>query len=133
MLTVLRTSVLGAAALLFLAGCQQTTHKPPPPPLQTQLDHLSTMLASSHFQRVNCNRADIPDDVKLQRTAMRAAQHRGWDTHAAGYQQLPALTQARYQALVQDRTALTEKCAALNNSTARFVAAAKSDQEDYME
>ncbi|CAI0736966.1 type II secretion system pilot lipoprotein GspS [Serratia quinivorans] len=132
MLTVLRTSVLGAMALVFLAGCQQTTHQPSPP-LQAQLDKLSAMLAGSHFLRQNCGRTDIPDDVKLQRTAMRVAEHRGWDTHAAGYQQLPALAQARYLAILEDRQLLTDKCAAMNNRTANFVAAAKSDQEDYME
>ncbi|CAI1620209.1 Lipoprotein outS precursor [Serratia proteamaculans] len=132
MIKVLRTSVLGAAVLLFLAGCQQTAHKPPPP-LQTQLDQLSTLLAGSHFLRQNCNRTDIPDDVKLQRTAMRVAEHRGWDTKTAGYQQLPALAQARYLAVLEDRQLLTDKCAVMNNRTANFIAAAKSDQEDYME
>ncbi|MFN1141294.1 type II secretion system pilot lipoprotein GspS [Serratia quinivorans] len=132
MLTVLRSSVLGAAALLFLAGCQQKTHQPPPP-LQAQLDRLSAMLAGSHFLRQNCNRTDIPDDVKLQRTAMRVAEHRGWDTQAPGYQQLPALAQARYLAILEDRQLLTDKCAVMNTHTANFVAAAKSDQEDYME
>ncbi|WP_261091817.1 type II secretion system pilot lipoprotein GspS [Serratia quinivorans] len=132
MLTVLRSSVLGAAALLFIAGCQQKTHQPPPP-LQAQLDRLSAMLAGSHFLRQNCNRTDIPDDVKLQRTAMRVAEHRGWDTQAPGYQQLPALAQARYLAILEDRQLLTDKCAVMNTHTANFVAAAKSDQEDYME
>ncbi|CAI1495003.1 Lipoprotein outS precursor [Serratia quinivorans] len=132
MLTVLRISTLGAAALLFLVGCQQTAHKPPTP-LQTQLDKLSAMLASSHFLRQNCHRQDIPDDVKLQRTAMRVAEHRGWDTQATGYQQLPALAQARYLAILEDRQLLSDKCAALNNHTKNFIAAAKSDQEDYME
>ncbi|WP_261094414.1 type II secretion system pilot lipoprotein GspS [Serratia quinivorans] len=132
MLTVLRSSVLGAAALLFLVGCQQKAHQPPPP-LQAQLDRLSAMLAGSHFLRQNCNRTDIPDDVKLQRTAMRVAEHRGWDTQAPGYQQLPALAQARYLAILEDRQLLTDKCAMMNTHTANFVAAAKSDQEDYME
>lgn len=132
MLRVLGTSVLGAMALVFLVGCQQTAHKPPPA-LQAQLDQLSTLLAGSHFLRQNCGRADIPDDVKLQRTAMRVAEHRGWDTQAAGYQQLPALAQARYLAVLEDRQLLTDKCAVMNNRTANFIAAAKSDQEDYME
>ncbi|CAI0734137.1 Lipoprotein outS precursor [Serratia quinivorans] len=91
------------------------------------------MLAGSHFLRQNCNRTDIPDDVKLQRTAMRVAEHRGWDTQAPGYQQLPALAQARYLAILEDRQLLTDKCAMMNTHTANFVAAAKSDQEDYME
>ncbi|HAT3745597.1 TPA: type II secretion system pilot lipoprotein GspS [Serratia marcescens] len=122
----------GAVALLLLAGCQQTAHKPAPP-LQAQLDHIALMLAGGHFLRVACGRSEVPDDVKLQRTAMRTAQHRGWDTHAAGYRQLPALTQARYLALQQDNQLLTDKCATLSRSTARFIAAAQADQEDYME
>lgn len=89
MLTLFRTSLCGAVALLLLAGCQQTAHKPAPP-LQAQLDHIASMLAGGHFLRVDCGRSEIPDDVKLQRTAMRAAQRRGWDTQAAGYRQLPA-------------------------------------------
>ncbi|MBB1582248.1 MULTISPECIES: type II secretion system pilot lipoprotein GspS [Serratia] len=132
MFTVIRTSVLGAAALLLLAGCQQRVPKPVPP-LQTQLNELSTMLAGGHFLRQNCQRTDIPDDVKLQRTAMRVAEHRGWNTQASGYQKLPALAQARYLAVLEDRQLLTDKCAALENRTANFIAAAKSDQEDYME
>ncbi|XIF02609.1 type II secretion system pilot lipoprotein GspS [Serratia marcescens] len=98
MSTLFRTSLCGVAALLLLAGCQQTAHQPAPP-LQAQLDHIALMLAGGHFLRVDCGRSDVPDDVKLQRTAMRAAQHRGWDTQAAGYRQLPALTQARYLTL----------------------------------
>ncbi|HIE1059907.1 TPA: type II secretion system pilot lipoprotein GspS [Serratia marcescens] len=132
MLTLFRTSLCGAVALLLLVGCQQTAHKPAPP-LQAQLDHIASMLAGGHFLRVDCGRSEIPDDVKLQRTAMRAAQRRGWDTQAAGYRQLPALTQARYLTLQQDNQLLTEKCAALSRSTARFIAAAQADQEDYME
>lgn len=132
MSTLFRTSLCGAAALLLLAGCQQTAHQPAPP-LQAQLDHIALMLAGGHFLRVDCGRSDVPDDVKLQRTAMRAAQHRGWDTHAAGYRQLPALTQARYLTLQQDNQLLTDKCAMLSRSTARFIAAAQADQEDYME
>ncbi len=132
MSTLFRTSLCGVAALLLLAGCQQTAHQPAPP-LQTQLDHIALMLAGGHFLRVDCGRSDVPDDVKLQRTAMRAAQHRGWDTQAAGYRQLPALTQARYLTLQQDSQLLTDKCATLSRSTARFIAAAQADQEDYME
>ncbi|MFK3839641.1 MULTISPECIES: type II secretion system pilot lipoprotein GspS [Serratia] len=132
MFALLRTSMVGAAALLLIAGCQQKAHKPVPP-LQAQLDQLSTMLAGSHFLRQNCHRSDIPDDVKLQRTAMRVAEHRGWDTHAAGYQQLPAMAQARYLAVLEDRQLLTDKCTVMENRTANFIAAAKSDQEDYME
>lgn len=75
------------------------------------------MLAGGHFLRVDCGRSDVPDDVKLQRTAMRAAQHRGWDTQAAGYRQLPALTQARYLTLQQDNQLLTDKCTTLSRST----------------
>ncbi|EMF05223.1 putative secretion protein [Serratia marcescens VGH107] len=118
--------------MLLLAGCQQTAHQPAPP-LQAQLDHIALMLAGGHFLRVDCGRSDVPDDVKLQRTAMRAAQHRGWDTQAAGYRQLPALTQARYLTLQQDSQLLTDKCATLSRSTARFIAAVQADQEDYME
>ncbi|PYB19139.1 type II secretion system pilot lipoprotein GspS [Serratia marcescens] len=132
MSTQFRTSLCGAVALLLLAGCQQTAHKPTPP-LQAPLDHIASMLAGGHFLRVDCGRSDVPDDVKLQRTAMRAAQHRGWDTQAAGYRQLPALTQARYLTLQQDNQLLTDKCTTLSRSTARFIAAAQADQEDYME
>ena len=118
--------------MLLLAGCQQKAHQPPPPAV-TQVEQLSALLAGGHFLRQNCARTDIPDDVKLQRTAMRIAQQRGWDTHAAEYRQLPARTQARYQVLMQDNTPLSDKCATLNQSTARFVAAARSDQVDYMD
>lgn len=128
----LRSFVLGAAATLFLAGCQQKPHQPPPP-VAAQVDQLSALLAGGHFLRQNCARADIPDDVKLQRTAMRIAQQRGWNTQAVEYRQLPARTQERYQALQQDSTLMSEKCAALNRSTARFIAAAQSDQVDWME
>ena len=132
MSTLFRTSLCGAVALLLLAGCQQTAHKPAPP-LQAQLDHIALMLAGGHFLRVASGRSEVPDDVKLQRTAMRTAQQRGCDTHAAGYRQLPALTQARYLALHQDNQLLTDKCATLSRSTASFIAAAQADQEAYME
>ncbi|HGM5106358.1 secretion protein [Serratia marcescens] len=113
MSTLFRTSLCGAVALLLLAGCQQTAHQPAPP-LQAQLDHIALMLAGGHFLRVDCGRS-------------------GWDTHAAGYRQLPALTQARYLTLQQGDQLLTDKCATLSRSTARFIAAAQADQEDYME
>lgn len=56
MLTLFRTSLCGALALLLLAGCQQTAHKPAPP-LQAQLDHIASMLAGGHFLRVDCGRS----------------------------------------------------------------------------
>ncbi len=121
-----------AVSLLVLSGCQQVSHQPPPP-VSTQLDKLSTLLAGGRFLRQNCERADIPDDVKLQRTAMRVAEQHGWDTHQASYQQqLAAQTNARYQALVADNTLLTEKCATVDSRTARFIAAAQSDTEDFI-
>jgi general secretion pathway protein S len=134
MLISLRNSSL-VAALVFLAGCQQQQApvNKTQPLASTQVEQLSALLAGGHFLRTNCNRADIPDDVKLQRTAMRIAEHRGWNTRATEYQQLPARTQARYDALMQDSTPIAEKCTTLNQSTARFITAAQTDQMDYIE
>ncbi|TQI80086.1 type II secretion system protein S [Serratia fonticola] len=121
-----------AVLLMVVAGCQQVSHQPQPP-VQAQLDKLATQLAGGRFLRQNCDRSDIPDDVKLQRTAMRLAEKQGWDTHQASYQQqLAAQTHTRYQALVADKALLSEKCATVNNRTARFIAAAQSDTEDFI-
>lgn len=121
-----------ALPLIVLAGCQQAAHQPQPP-VPMQIEKLATLLADGRFLRENCDRSDIPDDIKLQRTAMRLAQKHGWDTHQAAYQQqLAAQTNTRYQALVADNTLLTEKCATVNSSAARFITAAQSDTEDFI-
>ncbi|BEM57031.1 secretion protein [Serratia marcescens] len=122
----LRSLTLAAAATLLLAGCQQQTSQPPPP-ANVQVNQLSALLAGGQFLRQNCARADIPDDGRLQRTALRVAELRGWDTQATEYRQLTARAQQRYQALQQDSTPMSEKCAALNRSSARFIATAQAE------
>lgn len=119
---------LAVLTLALLAGCQQTPNKPQPP-VTAQLDQLSALLASSQFLRQNCSRADIPAEAQLQQATLQVAKQRGWNTEVADYQQLPARVQTRYQALLQDSTPATEKCATLNRSTARFIAQAQAGQQ----
>jgi general secretion pathway protein S len=128
MQSAIRSFTAGIVTMLLLTGCQQRERQPQPVPA-TQVEQLSAVLAGGYFLRQNCARTDIPDDVKLQRTAIHIAQQRGWDIHTPEYQQLPARAQARYQALMQDSTPMQDKCAALNRSTARFVAAAQSEHD----
>lgn len=109
----------------LLAGCQQPVHKPQPP-VATQLDQLSSLLASAQFLRQHCSRTDIPQNDQLQRTALQVAQQRGWNSEAVEYQQLAMKTQGRYQALEQDSSPLSQKCATLNSSSARFIATAQA-------
>ncbi|MBJ2066873.1 type II secretion system pilot lipoprotein GspS [Serratia odorifera] len=125
---MLRSFSFAAAAVVLLAGCQQTALQlQTQPSLTAQLDQLSALLAGSQFLRQHCARTDIPDDASLQRSAIGMAQQRGWNTQPAEYRQLPVRAQQRYQQLQQDGTPLQQKCAALNTSTARFIAAAQSD------
>lgn len=114
-----------ALTLTLLTGCQHTA-KIPQPPVATQLDQLSALLAGTQFLREHCARTDIPGQDKLQRTALETAEQRGWNTRVADYQQLPAQTETRFQALLQDNTPENEKCATLNRSTARFIAQASA-------
>lgn len=121
-----RSLPLVLGSLLLLTACQHP-RQASQPDVTKQLDQLSAMLASGHFLRVNCSRTDIPDDATLRRTATELAQKRGWNIGAAEYQQLPAQTQLRYQALMQDTTPLQQKCSALNSKTARFINAAQAN------
>jgi general secretion pathway protein S len=121
-----RTLSCATLALMLLTGCNQRPHQSQPP-VVTQLDQLSALLAGSDYLKQFCARADIPDGIQLTRSALHMAKERGWDTQAAEYGNLRARTQARYQALQRDRTPVPEKCAALNRSTARFIAVAQGD------
>lgn len=112
--------------LLLLVSCQYPIKtKIPSLNPQIQINQLSALIASGIYIKKNCNRLDIPDDTILIQTALHLAQRRHWDTQVVEYQKLTDTSQARYQALLQDNTTHTKKCAQLNPLTEKFIAETK--------
>jgi general secretion pathway protein S len=108
---------------MLMQGCQQSSRSyAEETPVQKQLAQLSAILASSEYLRNQCNRNDIPDKKDLTQKALNMAKDRGWDSGAQAYKNLNALTEQRYQHLLNDETPKKEKCSLLSQVVAPFVA-----------
>ncbi len=118
-------------ALLLLAGCQQTAHKPTLP-LQAQL------ITSLRCWPAATSCAWTAGAAMCRTMSNCNAPRCGRRSIAAGIRRRQGIgscrrSPARYLTLQQDNQLLTDKCTTLSRSTARFIAAAQADQEDYME
>lgn len=108
--------------LLTLVSCQnQTGGKPAPVPVTSQLDQLSSLVASTSWLRQHCDRNDIPEDATLATKALALAKERGWQVDNSFRQQLAQQVSLRISALDADRPSQSAKCAALNQAAVPFI------------
>lgn len=113
------------SSMILLSGCQQPSATIKAPPLVTQVQQISSLIASSEYLRHQCNRSDLPSKTQLQNAAMRMAQQKGWDTKAPEYQQLDTLSNNRYQGLLKDGTPMAQQCSQFNISLAPLIETAR--------
>ncbi|WP_145558560.1 type II secretion system pilot lipoprotein GspS [Yersinia mollaretii] len=107
--------------LILLAGCQQPMNKTIQPTAQQQIKQLSALVAGAHYLQKNCQRAEVPDEAVLVKTALNLAASRHWDTRAPAYKLLAEQSQARYQALVKENETDKSMCTELNLLMVDFV------------
>ncbi|MDN0112156.1 type II secretion system pilot lipoprotein GspS [Yersinia mollaretii] len=107
--------------LVLLTGCQQPMNKTIQPTAQQQIKQLSALVAGAHYLQKNCQRAEVPDDAVLLKTALNLAASRHWDTRAPAYKLLGEQSQARYQALVKENETDKSMCTELNLLMVDFV------------
>ncbi len=108
--------------LLTLVSCQnQNSGKHATVPVASQLDQLSSLVASASWLRQHCDRNDIPADATLATKALALAKERGWPVDNSFRQQLAQQVSVRIGALDADRPSQSAKCAALNQAAVPFI------------
>lgn len=110
----------------LLAGCSQSTSgqgaslAPP-----QQVEQLATLVAASGFLTDNCQRSDIPGEMKLVKAALLQAKSKGWVLSEATGQEVPTRARRILSDLNRDGAPLAEKCAYFNQHLAPFIELAR--------